>query len=263
MAAHRSGDSRRLDPLSGRFTDYIVIDTETTGLSVRKGAKLIEIGAVKIRNDELVDEFDQLINPFEHVPSRITGLTGIDDGMLLGKPDVREVMDEFARWCSDTAVVMAHNASFDMSFLDNAVQLAYSERDARFAHHFVDTLDLSRRLHPENEATKFPPSSSTTTSPTWRSTAHCPTPGRSGCCTAPCVTRPSCSACSDSLTSFEHFDPVFSHRCLLIYGWIICSASCRSRRHLHWRRTLHWVRSSERNRSVGGRRWLNRIWRHS
>lgn len=39
MAAHRSGDSRRLDPLSGRFTDYIVIDTETTGLSVRKGAK--------------------------------------------------------------------------------------------------------------------------------------------------------------------------------------------------------------------------------
>ena len=131
MAAHRSGDSRRLDPLSGRFTDYIVIDTETTGLSVCKGAKLIEIGAVKIRNDELVDEFDQLINPFEHVPSRITGLTGIDDGMLLGKPDVREVMDEFARWCSDTAVVMAHNASFDMSFLDNAVQLAYSERDAR------------------------------------------------------------------------------------------------------------------------------------
>ena len=111
MAAHRSGDSRRLDPLSGRFTDYIVIDTETTGLSVCKGAKLIEIGAVKIRNDELVDEFDQLINPFEHVPSRITGLTGIDDGMLLGKPDVREVMDEFARWCSDTAVVMAHNAS--------------------------------------------------------------------------------------------------------------------------------------------------------
>mgnify|MGYP002734953971 CR=1 FL=1 len=85
MAARRSGDPRRLDPLSGRFTDYIVIDTETTGLSVRKGARLIEIGAVKIHNDELVDEFDQLINPFEHVPSRITGLTGIDDGMLLGK----------------------------------------------------------------------------------------------------------------------------------------------------------------------------------
>lgn len=210
MAAHRSGDSRRLDPLSGRFTDYIVIDTETTGLSVRKGAKLIEIGAVKIRNDELVDEFDQLINPFEHVPSRITGLTGIDDGMLLGKPDVREVMDEFARWCSDTAVVMAHNASFDMSFLDNAVQLAYSS-ETRALRTISSTLwtsavDCIRK----NEATKFPPSSSTTTSPTWRSTAHCPTPGRSGCCTAPCVTRPSCSACSDSLTSFEHFDPVFS-----------------------------------------------------
>ena len=220
MAARRSGDPRRLDPLSGRFTDYIVIDTETTGLSVRKGARLIEIGAVKIHNDELVDEFDQLINPFEHVPSRITGLTGIDDGMLLGKPDVREVMDEFARWCSDTAVVMAHNASFDMSFLDNAVQLAYAERDARFAHHFVDTLDLSRRLHPEKRS-------------------------RSGCCIAPCVTRPSCSACSDSLTSFEHFDPVFSHRCLLIGGWIICSASCRSRRHLRWRRALRWERSSE------------------
>ena len=141
MAARRSGDSRRLDPLSGRFTDYIVIDTETTGLSVRKGARLIEIGAVKIHKDELV-------------PSRITGLTGIDDGMLLGKPDVREVMDEFARWCSDTAVVMAHNASFDMSFLDNAVQLAYADRDARFAHHFVDTLDLSRRLHPEKRSHK-------------------------------------------------------------------------------------------------------------
>ena len=53
MAAHRSGDSRRLDPLSGRFTDYIVIDTETTGLSVRKGAKLIEIGAVKDRKSDV------------------------------------------------------------------------------------------------------------------------------------------------------------------------------------------------------------------
>ena len=201
MAARRSGDPRRLDPLSGRFTDYIVIDTETTGLSVRKGARLIEIGAVKIHNDELVDEFDQLINPFEHIPSRITGLTGIDDGMLLGKPDVREVMDEFARWCSDTAVVMAHNASFDMSSLDNAVQLAYAERDARFAHHFVDTLTSAVGCIRKNDPTRFPPSSSTTTSPTWRSTAHCPTQGRSGCCIAPCVTRPSCSACSDSLTS--------------------------------------------------------------
>ena len=52
MAAHRSGDSRRLDPLSGRFTDYIVIDTETTGLSVRKGAKLIEIGCEVIEFDD-------------------------------------------------------------------------------------------------------------------------------------------------------------------------------------------------------------------
>ena len=245
MAARRSGDPRRLDPLSGRFTDYIVIDTETTGLSVRKGARLIEIGAVKIHNDELVDEFDQLINPFEHVPSRITGLTGIDDGMLLGKPDVREVMDEFARWCSDTAVVMAHNASFDMSFLDNAVQLL-TRIGMRASHtisstHWTSAVGCIRK----NEATRFPPSSSTTTSPTWRSTAHCLTPSRSGCCIAPCVTRPSCSACSDSLTSFEHFDPVFSHRCLLICGWIICSASCRSRHHLCWRRALHWERSSE------------------
>ena len=117
-----------------------MIDTETTGLSVRKGAKLIEIGAVKIRNDELVDEFDQLINPFEHVPSRITGLTGIDDGMLLGKPDVREVMDEFARWCSDTAVVMAHNASFDMSFLD-----VYKRQAAMWNTRFPEALRL---IHP-------------------------------------------------------------------------------------------------------------------
>ena len=201
MAARRSGDPRRLDPLSGRFTDYIVIDTETTGLSVRKGARLIEIGAVKIHNDELVDEFDQLINPFEHIPSRITGLTGIDDGMLLGKPDVREVMDEFARWCSDTAVVMAHNASFDMSFLDNAVQLL-TRSGTRVSRIISSTRWTSAAgCIRKNEATRFPPSSSTTTSPTWRSTAHCPTQGRSGCCIAPCVTRPSCSACSDSLTS--------------------------------------------------------------
>ena len=244
MAARRSGDPRRLDPLSGRFTDYIVIDTETTGLSVRKGARLIEIGAVKIHNDELVDEFDQLINPFEHVPSRITGLTGIDDGMLLGKPDVREVMDEFS------TLVFGHGRGHGAQCVLRHVvprTMLYSSLTrigTRASHtisstHWISAVGCIRK----NEPTRFPPSSSTTTSPTWRSTAHCPTPSRSGCCIAPCVTRPSCSACSDSLTSFEYFDPVFSHRCLLIGGWIICSASCRSRHHLCWRRALHWERS--------------------
>ena len=223
MAAHRSGDSRRLDPLSGRFTDYIVIDTETTGLSVRKGAKLIEIGAVKI----------------------VKSWMSLHAGVRTQPWSWRTMRPSTCR--SSTMLYSSLTRSETRALRTISSTL------------WTSAVDCIRK----NEATKFPPSSSTTTSPTWRSTAHCPTPGRSGCCTAPCVTRPSCSACSDSLTSFEHFDPVFSHRCLLICGWIICSASCRSRRHLHWRRTLHWVRSSERNRSVGGRRWLNRIWRHS
>ena len=160
--------------------------------------------------------------------------------MLLGKPDVREVMDEFARWCSDTAVVMAHNASFDMSFLDNAVQLAYADRDARFAHHFVDTLDLSRRLHPEKRSHKV-----STLIVDYHIADMEEHRALSDAKQEWMLYRAMRDACSDSLTSFEHFDPAFSHRCLLICGWIICSASCRSRRHRCWRRALRWERSSE------------------
>lgn len=127
-------------PLSG---EYVVLDIETTGLS-QANDKIIEIGAVKIKDYSIIDRFCELIDPEIAIPPNIIELTGINDGMVKGKRRISDVLPDFINFMGD-AVLVAHNAKFDMGFIKkNAVDL-----NLQIKNTIIDTLTLSRVLFPE------------------------------------------------------------------------------------------------------------------
>lgn len=150
---YQSRDPRRVDPMSRPLYDYIVLDTETTGLRPTDGALLIEIGAVKVHDGDVVDRYERLIDPHLPIPARITELTGITDWMVDGRDDASHAVTEFDEWLGERTTVMAHNAAFDLSFLDAAVRTMGGERFF-FPHPFLDTLEMSRKIHPEKRSHK-------------------------------------------------------------------------------------------------------------
>ena len=95
---------------------YVVFDLETTGLYPNSGDSIIEIGAVKICNGEIIDRFDELIDPGKELDPKITEITCITDNMLKGKRGELEVLTDFIKW-SDGLPLVAHNAKFDLSFI--------------------------------------------------------------------------------------------------------------------------------------------------
>ena len=127
-------------PLEG--TTFVVFDTETTGFNAGGADQMIEIGAVKICNDEIVDRFDELINPGRHIPDKITALTCITDDMVKGKDNEETVTKRFLEWIGDLPMV-AHNAKFDISFMVSAMKKYNLDE---FKNTVIDTLELSRTL---------------------------------------------------------------------------------------------------------------------
>ena len=121
---------------------YIVFDLETTGLSANEGDSIIEIGAVKISNGKIIDRFDELINPGKLLDPKITEITNITDEMLKGKPNEKDIVIKFMHWSGELPLV-AHNARFDLSFLEMAY-LKYNL--GRIKNTVIDTLGLSRYL---------------------------------------------------------------------------------------------------------------------
>ena len=121
---------------------YVVFDLETTGLYPNSGDIMIEIGAVKISNGNIVDRFDKLINPGKDLNEEIIKITGIDNEMLKGKRSEEEVLKDFMEWVGNIPMV-AHNAKFDISFVD----MAYSKYNlGTLKNTVIDTLGLSRYL---------------------------------------------------------------------------------------------------------------------
>ncbi len=124
--------------------EFIVFDIETTGLSVQQ-ERITEIGAVRMINGEIKDEFSTFVNPEKHIPEKITELTGIDDSMVQDAPSEYEAVKSFLEYCGENAVVVAHNASFDTSFIKAAC-----ERNAlKYDLTHIDTLAISRGLYPQ------------------------------------------------------------------------------------------------------------------
>ncbi len=120
---------------------FVVVDLETTGL--RPGSsRICEIGAVRVRELELEDEFELLVDPGIPVGPVITALTGLRDSDLRGSPHPAIAVRRFLEFAGD-AVLVAHNARFDLSFLDRETERSTG---ARLAGPVVDTVGLARRL---------------------------------------------------------------------------------------------------------------------
>ena len=123
--------------------DYTCVDIETTGISPQH-TQIIEIGALKVRDGEVVDTFSQLIDPGVRVPEEITELTGITTKMVEGEPSISIVLPEFIDFAGDD-VLLGHNVRFDYSFLkQNAMDL-----DLEFKKSGMDTLTIARAKCPD------------------------------------------------------------------------------------------------------------------
>lgn len=121
---------------------YCVFDLETTGFNAGGGDTIIEIGAVLIKSGEIIDRFDELINPGHPLPTTTTEITGITDEMLKDKDTEENAVKRFIEFFKDYPMV-AHNAKFDTSFLE----MAYKKYDlGEFKNCVIDTLELSRAL---------------------------------------------------------------------------------------------------------------------
>ena len=124
-------------------SEYVVFDIETTGLS-KKHNKIIEIGAVKVKDGEVVDTFSEFINPGVPIPYQIEQLTSINDDMVKDAPMFDVIVPRFVEFCGDD-IVVAHNASFDTGF----VRMNAEELGLKFDNTVLDTMTLSHILLPE------------------------------------------------------------------------------------------------------------------
>ena len=123
-------------------SEFVVFDTETTGFNAANGDSMIEIGAVKIKNGQITDRFDELINPGRHIPDKITELTDITDEMVKDALDEEKATKKFLKWIGSLPLV-AHNAKFDIGFLEMAIKKYKLEE---LKNTVIDTLELSRAL---------------------------------------------------------------------------------------------------------------------
>ncbi len=121
---------------------YVVVDVETTG--GRPGLhRVTEIGAVKVRNGQIIDEWSTLINPQRSIPANITRITGISEAMVANAPVFAEVAKPFADFMGD-AIFAAHNVNFDYGFISAEYQMI----DKRFRHPKICTCSSMRKLYP-------------------------------------------------------------------------------------------------------------------
>ncbi|WP_085992385.1 PolC-type DNA polymerase III [Oceanobacillus senegalensis] len=123
---------------------YVVFDVETTGLSAVYDT-IIELAAVKIHQGEIVDRFEAFANPHHPLSQTTIDLTGITDDMVQDAPEVEEVLKDFHDWMEDD-ILVAHNASFDMGFLNQGFKKMNYEKAT---NPVIDTLELARFLYPE------------------------------------------------------------------------------------------------------------------
>ena len=153
--AHTSKQQSRLDRLNTRLKgeplyaryffkahikDYVAFDTETTGIDVSKD-RIIEIAAVRVRNEQIVDEFSCLVNPGKKIPCETTRINGIDNDMIRGMPRTKEALTQFASFVGND-ILAGHNAeNFDFPLLNAEANRCHLPS---FENKVLDTLWVSR-----------------------------------------------------------------------------------------------------------------------
>ncbi len=125
---------------SQRITTFVCFDIETTGLSPARD-KIIEIGAIKVREGKIIGYFSEFINPQMKLPANIIQLTGIKDEMLMNSETEDNIIKRFIEFTEDYTVI-GHNILFDYSFIKTAAM----KQHMVFEKMGIDTLEISRKL---------------------------------------------------------------------------------------------------------------------
>jgi DNA polymerase III epsilon subunit family exonuclease len=132
-------------------SEFVVVDVETTGATAPP-SRITEIGAYRIKDGKISDAFQSLVNPETPIPEFITRLTGINDEMVKDAPKFCEIANEFLQFLGD-AVIVAHNAPFDVGFLNYEISRVYE--GYRLGNPHLCTVQLSRKLVPAIENHKL------------------------------------------------------------------------------------------------------------
>ncbi len=122
---------------------YVVLDLETTGLSPEWDS-IIEIGAIKVENDVIVETFEQLINPGFEISDFIQNLTGITNEMLSSQPSISDVLPDIESFVENN-IIVGHNVNFDINFLYDNFEYYMNKP---FTNGFIDTMRISRKVLP-------------------------------------------------------------------------------------------------------------------
>ncbi|MBR3842462.1 MAG: PHP domain-containing protein, partial [Christensenellaceae bacterium] len=146
MEAYMVDDDKRL--YNGKndrsfMDEYVVFDLETTGLD-NTLCEITEIGAVRMKNGEVVDQFSTFVDPEKPIPAEITKLTGITDDMVKGAPKKEEALRAFRAFIGEEACLVAHNASFDMGFIEKKGH----PFGIKFENDVIDSLAIGRAWLP-------------------------------------------------------------------------------------------------------------------
>lgn len=126
-------------------TEFVVFDLETTGAKAPP-CRITEIGAYRVRNGKVTEEFQTLLNPETPIPTFITNLTGITDEMVAGAPKFADIAHDFLGFIGDS-ILVAHNSGFDMRFLNSEISRVFG--GYRMANPCLCTVLLSRKLLPD------------------------------------------------------------------------------------------------------------------
>ena len=123
---------------------HVVLDIETTGLSPHRD-EIIELSALLVRDDEIVEEFNRLVKPEGEISPFISNLTGITQEMVANAPSISEAILEFDDFCAGK-IILGHNITFDISFIDYNLQ---KHHGLAFSNDYIDSLRVARILLPQ------------------------------------------------------------------------------------------------------------------
>lgn len=121
--------------------EYIVVDLETTGFDPRSGHEIIEIGVTEIKEGKTGLNYSRLIKPRGIIPTNITRLTKIDNEMVKNEKEIEDVLPKFREYIGDKTII-AHNASFDLKFLNYYLE----KMELEPISNYICTLELLRKL---------------------------------------------------------------------------------------------------------------------